>query len=417
MKPNGLVHPAADRFPMLPADELRSLADDIAANGLHHAIVLLPDGTLLDGRNRLAACELVGVEPTFTSYNGDAPYAFVVSENIKRRHLDTGQAAFLALNFLDELSAEVDRRRKATEGRPRKEGKKKLGAPVHQVSEVKSGEQSATPDAPTKAQRAPRAADEAASLVNVSGRAVAQAKRIAEQAPDLVAKVESGEMTLKRAERIIRDRQAEQRRIAEEQARRDAAEVAYLVDIRHGDFRQVLADLTDVDAIITDPPYPAEFLPLLADLASWADKVLKPDGVLAVLIGQTYLPDVYRLLDGARPYRWTAAYMTPGAGYVSHQRKVQSNWKPVIVYGGGSRFADVFTSSGDSVGGSYHEWGQDYRAFVQLVERLTRPGDVVVDPFMGAGTTLLAANAVDRHAIGCDINAEHVNTARSRLVS
>lgn len=415
MKPNGLVHPAADRFPMLPADELRSLAEDIAINGLHHAIVLLPDGTLLDGRNRLAACDLAGVMPTFSTYHGDAPYAFVVSENIRRRHLEHGQAAFFALRFVDDLAVEAEERRRRTEGRPTKE---KLSAPVHSVSEGETVEQRPKPGAAKKRNQAPRATDKAAALVKgVSGRAVAQAKRIAEQAPDLVAKVESGEMTLKRAERIIRDRQAEQRRIAEEQARRDAAEVDYLVDIRHGDFRQVLTDLTDVDAIITDPPYPAEFLPLLGDLASWADKVLKPDGVLAVLIGQTYLPEVYRFLDGARPYRWTAAYMTPGAGYVSYQRKVQSNWKPVIVYGGGPRFADVFTSSGDSVGGSYHEWGQDYRAFVQLVERLTKPGDVVVDPFMGAGTTLLAANAVDRHAIGCDINAEHVATAKSRLMS
>lgn len=265
MKPNGLVHAAADRFPMLPADELRSLADDIASNGLHHAIVLLPDGTLLDGRNRLAACELTGVEPTFTTYNGDAPYAFVVSENIKRRHLDTGQAAFLALKFLDELSAEAEQRRKATEGRPKK-GAEKLSARVHSVSGTAADHQPHKPKEQKKRTQAARATDNAAQLVKVSGRAVAQAKRIAEQAPDLVAKVESGEMTLKRAERIIRDRQAEQRRIAEEQARRDAAEVAYLVDIRHGDFRQVLADLTDVDAIITDPPYPAEFLPLLADL-------------------------------------------------------------------------------------------------------------------------------------------------------
>lgn len=388
---------------MLPPDELRSLAEDIAANGLHHAIVLLPDGTLLDGRNRLAASRLAGVEPTFTTYHGDAPYAFVVSENIKRRHLDTGQAAFLALNFLEDLAAEAEERRRATQGRPRKDDEK-LCAPVHTVTQ-------------TPKKTAKRATAEAAKLVKVSSRSVGQAKRIAEQAPDLVAKVESGEMTLKRAERIIRDRQAEERRVAEQQTRREAATVTYDVDIRHGDFRNVLADLHDVDAIITDPPYPAEFLPLLGDLATWADKVLKPDGVLAVLIGQTHLPEVYRLLDGHRPYRWTAAYMTPGAGYVSHPRRVQSNWKPVIVYGGGQRFADVVTSSGDGVGATYHDWGQDYRAFVTLVERLTKPGDVVVDPFMGAGTTLLAANAVSRHAIGCDVDLEHVATARTRLQS
>jgi methylase of polypeptide subunit release factors len=169
-----------------------------------------------------------------------------------------------------------------------------------------------------------------------------------------------------------------------------------------------------VHAIITDPPYPAEFLPLLADLGALADRVLATDGVLAVLIGQTHLPEVYRLLSETRPYRWTGAYMTPGAGYASHARRVQSNWKPVLFYGGGPRFADVFTSAGDG-GKEHHFWGQDYTAFSTMVERLTEPGQTVLDPFMGAGTTLLAAHHLGRHVIGCDIDQDHVDTASKRF--
>jgi hypothetical protein len=232
----------------------------------------------------------------------------------------------------------------------------------------------------------------------------------------LLAKVKTGDLALDRAERIVRDREATDRRVAEAKAQAAAAPLALTVDIRHGDFRDVLTDLTDIDAIITDPPYPGEFLPLLGDLSVWADKVLKPDGVLAVLFGQTYLPDVYRLLEGGRPYRWTAAYLTPGAGYASQARRVQSNWKPLLIYGGGPRIGDVIRSEGnDAAAKSHHKWGQDYAAFHSIVERLTKPGDTIADPFMGAGTTLLAAHALGRHAIGCDIEAEHVETARRRL--
>lgn len=216
--------------------------------------------------------------------------------------------------------------------------------------------------------------------------------------------------------RIQRDREAEQRRVTAAKADRENTVDLPSVDIRCGDFREVLAGLSDVDAIITDPPYPREFLPLLADLAAWADKVLTPDGVLAVLFGQTYLPEVYRLLDGHRPYRWTMAYLTPGAGYASHQAKVQSNWKPVIVYGGGPRFADVLRSEGTDAGAKdFHKWGQDYGAFHTLIERLTRPGQTVADPFCGSGTTLLAAHALGRHIVGADLDPEHVKTARTRL--
>jgi DNA modification methylase len=76
----------------------------------------------------------------------------------------------------------------------------------------------------------------------------------------------------------------------------------------------------------------------------------------------------------------------------------------------------VFRSDGnDANAKELHRWGQDYGAFHDIVERLTRPGQTVVDPFMGSGTTLLAAHALGRHAIGCDIDAASVATARGRL--
>jgi hypothetical protein len=48
----------------------------------------------------------------------------------------------------------------------------------------------------------------------------------------------------------------------------------------------------------------------------------------------------------------------------------------------------------------------------QLVEHYSRPGDLVVDPCCGAGTTLVAALRSGRRAIGGDVNAEHAELAR-----
>lgn len=92
------VHPVADAFPMLPAEGLRGLADDIAAHGLHEPIVTR-DGVLIDGRNRLAACRLAEVEPTFRELPLDVdPVAFILSANLGRRHMTKGaQAITLAL--------------------------------------------------------------------------------------------------------------------------------------------------------------------------------------------------------------------------------------------------------------------------------------------------------------------------------
>lgn len=87
------VHPAAAVFPMLSEDELADLAEDIKANGLLHPIVLDAEGVVIDGRNRLAACKLAGIEPTFTSLNGHDPVAFILSANVQRRQMSKGQVA------------------------------------------------------------------------------------------------------------------------------------------------------------------------------------------------------------------------------------------------------------------------------------------------------------------------------------
>jgi hypothetical protein len=88
------AHPVADLFPMLGADELKDMADDIATQGQLQPIVVL-DGEILDGRNRHAACELAGVEPKFEPYSGDDPVGFVVAANMARRHMTKGQRAMI----------------------------------------------------------------------------------------------------------------------------------------------------------------------------------------------------------------------------------------------------------------------------------------------------------------------------------
>src|SRR5690606_23960988 len=96
---------------------------------------------------------------------------------------------------------------------------------------------------------------------------------LGEQAPPKMLEV-------KRAERIAREVQAERKRAE----LIESVTVHGDVDIRLGDFREVLADVPDgsVDAIITDPPYPGEFVCLFTDLSKLAARILKPSGVLVV---------------------------------------------------------------------------------------------------------------------------------------
>ena len=82
----------ANFYPMLSEEALAELAADIKENGQQSPITVTSDGVLLDGRNRLKACEIAGVEPRVTVYEGDDEGAFVRSSN-ERRHQSTGSRA------------------------------------------------------------------------------------------------------------------------------------------------------------------------------------------------------------------------------------------------------------------------------------------------------------------------------------
>lgn len=90
------VHPVADLFPMLVGEDLEALAADIGERGLLHPVVLDSEGRVLDGRNRLAACELAMVDPTFVTYEGEDADGYALAVNIARRNLSRGQAAMIA---------------------------------------------------------------------------------------------------------------------------------------------------------------------------------------------------------------------------------------------------------------------------------------------------------------------------------
>jgi methylase of polypeptide subunit release factors len=215
---------------------------------------------------------------------------------------------------------------------------------------------------------------------------------------------------IERLARIEREEEAERRR----REPLEPVESEDGITTIHGDFREVLGELDPVDAIITDAPYPAEYLPLYDDLGEHALRLLKPGGLAAVMVGQAHLPEYVARLGRFLPWRWCGAYLTDGSATRIQGRKVGTKWKPLLIFGGGRAIVqDVFSSAaGDK---RHHDWGQSESGMADIVDRLTRPGDLVLDPFLGAGTTAIACRDLGRRFVGCDIDAAAVATARKRL--
>jgi protein gp37 len=177
------VHPAAELFPSMADDEYAALVADVQENGFSQPVVVTSDGLLLDGRNRLLVSWDVQLDVHIRRFDPSSPVQFVLSENLHRRHLNTGQRALVALDALPLYEAEAAQRMLA--GR----------------------RQNPEADLPQGAAREPQARDHAAAAAGVSGRAVAQAKRIVEQAPDLVPAVKTGELALDAADKEAARRQ------------------------------------------------------------------------------------------------------------------------------------------------------------------------------------------------------------------
>ncbi len=118
-------HPAAKLFPLMALEELKELERDIEEHGQRGPIVLHPgDDTIIDGRNRYAALTNLGREPDFTYWDQEGSLvAYVVSENLRRRHLSASQRAAIAAEILPALEREAKERQGARTGSDEHPGK------------------------------------------------------------------------------------------------------------------------------------------------------------------------------------------------------------------------------------------------------------------------------------------------------
>ena len=187
------------------------------------------------------------------------------------------------------------------------------------------------------------------------------------------------------------------------------------------DLRQhVAAD--SVDLIFTDPPYERDALPAYIDLANFAAHALKPGGVMLVLSGSAYLPEVLRNLtcNPAIQYVWQMAYMMPGASTMVRAPRIHNNWKPLLAFSkgdyAGEWHSDIVTiPPRRSQENDLHPWQQQAAGIQLALSKWATPGLLVCDPFVGAGTTGAAALALGCGFIGADIDADCIETTRERL--
>jgi len=197
--------------------------------------------------------------------------------------------------------------------------------------------------------------------------------------------------------------------------------------IHFGDARELgsLVDDQSVDLIFTDPPYPRDFLPLYGWLGEWAARVLKPDGFLLTYAGVYYKDQVFGLLGQNMEYFFDYIEYNQGNSTILWPKKTISRYKSILAYrpkgGDGMPVTNVIgvyfddgkiRRFGDK---RFHKWGQRESTARYFMEVFTEEGDLIVDPFLGGGTTAVVAERMSRPWIGFEIDEESFETSRQRL--
>jgi SAM-dependent methyltransferase len=216
------------------------------------------------------------------------------------------------------------------------------------------------------------------------------------------------------------------RRARDEERReeRDAAIAAAAPAQRR--FRVVHSDCREyrwpdaIDCIATDPVW--EDMDAYSWLADMAVAKLRDGGTLLVQCATSSVYSVLVTLVGAGlAYRWETA-ITSNEKWSASQPFVPG-WRPVLVLSKGAwqtadlgRLMDTVNVTNTHYTARVHSWQQPLEPWAYWIARLTRPGELICDPFCGSGTFGVAAKlAGGRRFIGTEIRECEAKLARKRI--
>lgn len=464
-------HPAADVWPMMDDMQYATLLDDMRQRGQQEPITLC-EGMILDGRNRFRACLELGVEPKTRTYLGN-PFSQAWSLNGPRRDVESVRKGLIFI-LLQEQSKEWDERH----GIIKAEGNRKRSEAAKAQPRTAAGKMAKKPVADHSEPRPEKggkhvAREARAAQAKVSTGTMARSERIAKD-KKLAKKVVDGEIKAADALRELKKRDS-LKKLEEAAAAAASKEASHEgsrpewsilnVDVVVG-LESVRDEHGPARLIFTDPPYnigidygegeKADLLPPQAYM-KWVRNwfglcwdCLTDDGSLWVMIGDEYAAEYCTELKatGFTIRSWIKWYETFGVNCsnkfnrtsrhifyaVKDENSFVFNHEPVTrpsdrqtKYGdsrasaGGKLWDDVWQIPRLTGIGSCKERMPDFptQLPLALVEPIvlcaSMPGDLVVDPFNGSGTTGVASIGNGRKYVGIEKSEKFADMADLRL--
>jgi hypothetical protein len=150
-------------------------------------------------------------------------------------------------------------------------------------------------------------------------------------------------------------------------------------------------------------------------------RLLRRGGSLVAFPGNGATPDVHDALRVSLQYRIEFAHIIRGATPKVQVKRCTTHWEPILIYttkdSGPNDWLWISSCVVESTGRDieYHKWQKPLDTMRTLIERTTKPGDLVIDFFCGSGTTGVAAAQLDRRFIGLDNDPDAVRTTCQRI--
>lgn len=196
-----------------------------------------------------------------------------------------------------------------------------------------------------------------------------------------------------------------------------------------GDCRDILPTLGKVDAVVTDPPFGIDYQSGHATDALWrgGKQIANDHNTDARDQALLMCPDLPKLVFGSRrapPPAGTRMFLTWDKGPALGMGALDLPWKPsseeIYVIGRGfigerDEGAVLYCPPVQSMARNGRKHPNEKP--IALLERLIRkcPGRIVLDPFMGSGTTIVACQKLGRIGIGIEINKKYFDSACRRV--
>ena len=198
-----------------------------------------------------------------------------------------------------------------------------------------------------------------------------------------------------------------------------------------GDALKVLPTLESesVDLVLTDPPYPNFDLftnekteDFYISVFSELHRILKKDRFLITFWSISDLPHIFEIMKKVGfNYVWQIINYIKNA-QENHIRVGFSYYNSVLVFEKGRakrvrQIRDVIEDVTSSISRKKieHPTPKTLKVVENLIKFSTRGGDIVLDPFLGSGTTMIACRNLKRSCIGIEINPKYVEIAKQRL--